>query len=266
MLFDDYVVAIRDGRILSDVKFFMYERGANKRVIKKWYHGGWLMTDNGYLPWSVTVPPMKTTVDMAELRWSKWAESNRKDSECYFAIVKGRFRYLKAGIRGNRVEDADKVFMTCVAFHNWLLENDGLDKEWKSGKQGTWEGAEGTYQLPSNASRIFARLASPTDAQNRHLGFDVGGNGLGSNEQAAARAIPEHERIGLDVDGTSDWENRDGSCVVRKMPLGIFRSRLVEHFDIMYRARQVEWPVRNREPEWEESDFYPKESDVGSEM
>jgi hypothetical protein len=125
------------------------------------------MTDNGYLPWSVTVPPMKTTVDMAELRWSKWAESNRKDSECYFAIVKGRFRYLKAGIRGNRVEDADKVFMTCVAFHNWLLENDGLDKEWKSGKQGTWEGAEGTYQLPSNASRIVSRLASPTDAQNR---------------------------------------------------------------------------------------------------
>jgi hypothetical protein len=62
VLFDDYVVAIRDGRILSDVKFFMYERGANKRVIKKWYHGGWLMTDNGYLPWSVTVPPMMTVV------------------------------------------------------------------------------------------------------------------------------------------------------------------------------------------------------------
>ena len=103
MLFDDYVVAIRDGRILSDVKFFMYERGANKRVIKKWYHGGWLMTDNGYLPWSVTVPPMKTTVDMAELRWSKWAESNRRfrmflcDRERTFSLFKCRYSWKSGG-------------------------------------------------------------------------------------------------------------------------------------------------------------------------
>ena len=97
---------------------------------------------------------------------------------------------------------------------------------------------ETTYISGETHRKYFLAFITPTNAQNRHLGFDVGGNGLGSNERAAARAIPEHERIGLDVDGTSDWENRDGSCVVRKMPLGIFRSRLVEHFDIMYRARQ----------------------------
>ena len=66
-------------KFLDDIKFFLYEKGTDGKPHICWYHGGWLMTDNGYLPWSVTVPPMKTTTNLAELRWSKWEESMRKD-------------------------------------------------------------------------------------------------------------------------------------------------------------------------------------------
>ena len=129
VLFDEYVQKIRNGEILDDVKFFLYEKGTDGKPQICWYHGGWLMTDNGYLPWSVTVPPMKTTMNLAELRWSKWEESMRKDVECAFAILKGRWLILKGGIRYGDVTDADKIFKTCVALHNWLLNYDGLDKE-----------------------------------------------------------------------------------------------------------------------------------------
>mmetsp|Transcript_15157 Transcript_15157/g.21614 ORF Transcript_15157/g.21614 Transcript_15157/m.21614 type:complete len:141 (+) Transcript_15157:1028-1450(+) len=113
------------------------------------------MTDNSYLPWPITVPPMKITTNLAELRWSKWGESMRKDVECAFAILKGRWLILKGAVRSADVTDADKIFKTCVALHNWLLTYDGLDKEWKSGKKSDWEEL-GEYNPPTaSAARIF---------------------------------------------------------------------------------------------------------------
>jgi hypothetical protein len=228
VLFDEYVQKIRNGEILDDVKFFLYEKGTDGKPQICWYHGGWLMTDNGYLPWSVTVPPMKTTTNLAELRWSKWEESMRKDVECAFAILKGRWLILKAGIRYGDVTDADKIFKTCVALHNWLLNYDGLDKEWKSGKKSDWEGPLGVYvPLTPSAARIFARVSSGTDSQNRHLGF-----GLGND--ASEHHVTGDERLRLIDPTNQQYEVSDGSRVVRKMPLQLFRSKLVEHFDIQF--------------------------------
>ena len=43
--------------------------------------------------------PMKDASLVTEQRWSKWLESMRKDVECTFGIMKGRWRILKVGIR-----------------------------------------------------------------------------------------------------------------------------------------------------------------------
>jgi len=43
----------------------------------------------------------------------------------------------------------------------------------------------------------------------------------------------------------------DGSRVVRKMQLELFRAKLVEHFDKDFKRHRVEWPTRNHEPKWE---------------
>jgi len=50
--------------------------------------------DNGYLSWSVTVPPMKAPSSVDEILWSKYLESMRKDVECCFGILKGRQVWL----------------------------------------------------------------------------------------------------------------------------------------------------------------------------
>jgi hypothetical protein len=79
------------------------------------------MVDNGYLCWPTTVPPMKDAIIYHDIRFSKWLESMRKDAECTFGILKGRFRILKTGVRVHGVEATDKIWLTCCALHNFVL-------------------------------------------------------------------------------------------------------------------------------------------------
>ena len=143
-LFDHFMMDLKDGSILNDMYFDLYEHMRNADVCDdttstpttattstavrtRRYQGAWLLVDNGYLAWPTTVPPIKTTSSRREIRFSSWLESMRKDVECTFGILKGRWRILKTGIRLSGVECADKIFLTCCALHNWLLETDGLN-------------------------------------------------------------------------------------------------------------------------------------------
>ena len=70
----------------------------------------------------------KSATTYAELRWSKWIESMRKDVECVFGILKGRFRVLKTGIRLHGIKAADKIWLTFPyrcwnTFDWWHVEN-----------------------------------------------------------------------------------------------------------------------------------------------
>ena len=107
--FDKFVTGIKDGTILDDVEFELMEKNDEGKIVHIKYKGVWSIVDNGYLQWSVTVPLLKITNNNREMRWSKWMESIRKDVECAFGIMKGRWRILKTGIRLHGVEAADKI-------------------------------------------------------------------------------------------------------------------------------------------------------------
>jgi hypothetical protein len=152
-LFERHARKIYDGEILQDVEFVLFERQeASGKIIGVTYRGAWLLVDNGYLTWPITIPPMKVTNDLREIRWSKWIESLCKDVECTFGILKGRWRILKTGIRVYGVEATDKIWMTCCAFHNWLLDIDGLDEKWEGGIPSDWESELGLHEM-KDASR-----------------------------------------------------------------------------------------------------------------
>ena len=70
----------------------------------------YVICDNGYLRWSCTVPPFSVANERDQLRWSAWVESMRKDVECTFGILKGRWRILKAGVRIHGVEQVDQIW------------------------------------------------------------------------------------------------------------------------------------------------------------
>ncbi|KAG7342481.1 DDE superfamily endonuclease [Nitzschia inconspicua] len=74
--------------------------------------GAWLLTDNGYHKWSTTVPPYKSTTSRKQIKYSEWLESMRKDVECTFGILKGRWCILKTGITIQSIADADNTIQS----------------------------------------------------------------------------------------------------------------------------------------------------------
>ena len=81
-----------DGIVLDDVSFELFAHDSDCRLKKLRFSGAYVIVDNGYLDWSCTVPPFGVTNNIDKIRWSKWLESMRKDVECTFGILKGRWR------------------------------------------------------------------------------------------------------------------------------------------------------------------------------
>ena len=135
VLFDDFLMDIKRGKILQDNEFGLLERRSDG-VARVKYQGVWVVVDNGYHSWSATVPPFKNTNMRKKIRWSEWLGSMRKDVEYAFGITKGRFRTLKTRSRLHSTESVDMIWLTCCALHNMLREVDvdGLDEPWDSTK------------------------------------------------------------------------------------------------------------------------------------
>ncbi len=133
MRFDAFLTSIRDCHILTNNEFdlLLYNNGGS--VISVWYKGVYVIVDNGYLAWSCTIPPFSIANKIDETRWLRLVESMRKDVECTFGILKGRWRILKSGVRVNGVDKVNQIWLTCCALHNLLLEVDRLSGKWNGG-------------------------------------------------------------------------------------------------------------------------------------
>ena len=84
--------------------------------------------------------PMKAYANDQEMAWSTRLESVRKDIECVFGRVKGRWRLFKTGILFSTREKIDNAWFTACIIHNMLLRFDGLDK---LEKDMDWTGKDG---------------------------------------------------------------------------------------------------------------------------
>ena len=176
-------MGICESTILRDNTFELLSRDGEGYIRKVTYSGVYVLVDNRYLDWSCTVPPMMMTNKISEIWWSKWVESMRKDVECTFGILKGRFRILKMGIRMDGINVVDNVWFTCCALHNWLLDIDGLTGEWVNGVPvSDWEGTMGEhdddYPLNKNVPNAVSRLHH--NLNFRH--YDLSGMGPGTDE------------------------------------------------------------------------------------
>jgi len=180
------------------------------------YRGAWIIVDNSYLNWPMTIPPDKHTTFHTQLRWSEWIESLRKDVECTFGIMKGHFCILKTGTRVHGIEATDKIWLTCCALHNWLLEVDGLNKRWADGVPSDWEGDMGLHNSMDvqnnqhDANTGEESIDDSIDSVDECRRYDASGMGLGS-----------------DFDGYVGNTNIEG--VVTQAAVAAFESREVRH-------------------------------------
>ena len=77
ILFDEFVQDVKSGKF-DDFTFELLERRGDEIVAVK-YKGVWIVVDNGYHNWSITIPPIPNSDSAKEIRWSEWVESMRKD-------------------------------------------------------------------------------------------------------------------------------------------------------------------------------------------
>ena len=233
VLYDNFITDIKSGKKFDDHIFELLEKHGGKIVPVK-YRGVWVVVDNGYHNWSITVPPYSNSCRYDEIRWSEWMESMRKDVECTFGILKGRWRILKVGIRLHDISSVDMVWQTCCALHNMLLDIDGLNKPWDGVNMQTSD-YSGSFGCLDYDDMPFAvqRLYSPGEIR----AYDTS---LMLVQPCPIQDDDDDEHF---CDGKKKSDNSSDSIrVVRNLSLEYFHARLVEHFDIKFKAGEVHWP------------------------
>eukprot|EP00752_Nemacystus_decipiens_P008561 g7647.t1 len=88
--------------------------------------GLYVIVDGGYPNWRCLQCPFSLPVTREELIYRERLESVRKDIECFFGILKGRFRILKMPLLYRGIYKLDSIYQTCCALHNMLHAFDGL--------------------------------------------------------------------------------------------------------------------------------------------
>ena len=163
-------------------------------------------------------------------------ESLRKDVECTFGIIKCRWRVLKTEIRLHGLLNIDRIWLTCLALHNALLDVDGLNEKWR-------DGVRLDYQTDNNDNHLpFAIRRLVSDDSEKV--YDFSGNGPGNDVilQNCNKSIQDQDQdVELPVE-----TNRDGFINVRNMSLRNFCQKLIIHFNIMFQNNELKWPKRNK--------------------
>jgi len=239
---DEFMCGVHEGKILQDVRFELLEwegRIGKSPVVRVKCRGAWGLVDNGYHRWPSTQAPSKLTNWLPEKRLSDWTESFRKDSECTFGTLKGRWRILKTGIRLEGPAVADNIWFTCCALHNWSLEVDGLS--------GEWEG-----QLGNNDSEDF-RLSPKAMQRLNDLQLEAFGSREHEEEARRRRQMAGGDTQLEDLDNPTFGEvcgearvDNEGAICVNCLAYQDFRRRLVTHFDTQHRRRKIAWPKRKK--------------------
>ena len=141
------------------------------------------------------------------------------------------------------MEATDKVWRTCCALHNMLLEADGLSAEWNTGVQSDWQGVLGQHESDDVNKHMpeLIRRSLPEDAL---LAYDTSGMGVGND--VAHPSPTNDEGCPIHPDPIPPYyagDNRQNRRV-RDLSFDYFRGRLVEHFDILYQDNRIQWPTR----------------------
>lgn len=104
------------------------------------------------------MPPMKTHDTIAEHNWSRRVESVRKDIECCFGRLKGRWRLFKKGILFGSREKIDNAWFTACILHNMLHKKNGLDE---MEEVSDWVGSAGALEPNPETDSIIAGNCNP---------------------------------------------------------------------------------------------------------
>jgi len=239
--FDGLMDQLRRGLFNSTMSFELQTRAGHSISI----NGCYVIVDNGYLQWSTTVPPHKSSSNRSELRFSQWLESLRKDVECTFGILKGRWRILKTGIRLHNTEIVDNIWMTCCALHNMLLDVDGFSAGWENGVPSQWESESGQFD-DNDAPASIWKILDPNGINPRAVcTYDTSYCGYmdaGDDDNDYCK-IQQNQHNDNEYHEELEFRN-ERHVSVNNISLKRFREMLVEHFNVLFHENKIIWPRR----------------------
>ena len=218
--YDPFIQKLHAQGWLQNSTFEVQTSDGRKKIVR----GLYLLSDNGYNKWRCLQCPIKWPSTIKEARYSKWLESMRKDVECTFGILKGRFRILKTGFRVHSPKTIENVMHCCCIFHNMLLKHDGLDERWENGVVDPYGDIEGQHDL-SEMNAVFRRLRLMDENLQLNETTDL------------SRVGPAGEigQLGEEEDAPEICENHYE-----------LREILMENFDFKFQKRGIVWPSRNK--------------------
>lgn len=123
--------------------------------------------------WAILMPPTKSPMSVEEKMWSEMLESVRKDVECFFGILKGRFRVLKLPIPYRSKENIDNMFFTCCTLHNMLHAFDGMDVFEENVNWDQLDGLFDSYERPPSTDESWVGSMDTQEHVEVELGHDV---------------------------------------------------------------------------------------------
>lgn len=115
----DETKAIIEGS-MEHILFHLYDTEGNLVTVQ----GGYLIADGGFLRIGCMTDPGHGSWAMNEVRWSEFLESIRKDVECFYGILKNRFRFCLGPIEVRDYEVIESAFQCCTMIHNLILDYD----------------------------------------------------------------------------------------------------------------------------------------------
>jgi len=143
--FDDFVDDVRFAHFFTKFKYEV--RTGPSSGDRAWEEGAWLIIDGGYHQWAATQAASRLLTYAGYAAWRKQMESVRKDIECFFGRLKGRWRILKTPISFHSKEKVDNVFFTCVALQNIIQDWDKRTRELTSWEvDADWTGSGGLFE------------------------------------------------------------------------------------------------------------------------
>ena len=143
---------------------------------------------------------------------------------------------LKTGIRLDGPEAADNVWLTCCALHNFVLEEDGLAEEWL-GSIGQNDVDDFRRYAPFALQRLSdSEIKTFGSREHERLCHEET-----SREQREMLIDSENVQQMSDYTGPIQYDE-DGAIYVNSLTYDSFRSRIEEHFDILFERKRVRWP------------------------
>ena len=210
--FDGFVSSIHDGKLYGQVKYKMRDLQGNEYEEM----GLYLIVDGGYHKWRCLQCPLKHSAIHREMLWSKWLETVRKDVECVFGVLKGRFRCLKLPIYYHDKKTIDDMFFTCSILHNMLLSHDGLDVRWEHGVN--YAAKDGLHS--DEDMQIFRQHLSRVKNLIPSTDFTLQGTAAVQNR--------------YDITHGDNYEEYETSY-------SVLQKKLINHFSWQYSHNEVQW-------------------------